>query len=443
MKDFVPSPYGLAISGLLFILQVLLPSILSSYRKHVYDAAQLVTEIEGAISNLSTSIRSIQVTQGFSQVLDEGQLDEVYCAAVALSASVTEYLTKAILCLEGNLGITPALIDLTMILVRRFLESDDFANAKKKIDSAAETYKDSMGYLTVTMTTKLLHNDKDDKRGKMIEWLWKGDFWKLHKQLRGDRITNTGNWILELDRFKEWRQNEGNQTLICLGICKPHSDLSHCSWGWEVHPYVSSFPVVLTMRSIVIDSLLPLTNTRNRKKVEVIFFYFDRHDRNFQTADDFVRSCLQQLIYQVAAVPSPLEKAYDAVQSKGKSAEPERERLVGLLAECLESFSSLFLLIDGFDKCAYDERPKIISDLQQLPQSKLRLYLTGRTVVFDSRNLRNENVEKVVSRWLKENFLEIHSSQEDIQKYLRFELEKGAVDFSQTLKNKIVDTISD
>ena len=296
-----------------------------------------------------------------------------------------------------------------------------------------------MGYLTVTMTAKLLHNDKYDKRGKLIEWLWKGDFWKRHKQLRGDRITNTGNWILELDRFKEWRQNAGNQSIVCLGIRNPRSDLSHRSWGWEVHPYVLSLPLVLTMRSIVIDSLLPLTNTRNREKVGVIFFYFDRHDRDFQTADDLVRSCLQQLIYQVAAVPSALEKAYDAVQSKGRSAEPDRERLVSLLAECLESFSSLFLLIDGFDECAYDERPKIISDLQQLPQSKLRLYLTGRTAVFDSRNLRNE---KVVSRWLKENFLEIRSSQEDIQKYLRFELEKGAADFSPSLKDKIVDTIS-
>jgi len=81
--------------------------------KHVYDAAQLVTEIEGAIANLTSTMRRIEVTQGFSEVLDEAQLDEVYCAAVILSASVTEYLAKAIEYLEANVGTCPCLQDLT------------------------------------------------------------------------------------------------------------------------------------------------------------------------------------------------------------------------------------------------------------------------------------------------------------------------------------------
>jgi hypothetical protein len=47
----------------------------------------------------------VEVTEGFSEVLDEAQLDEVYCAALLLSASVTEYLVKAIVYLEGSLRI--------------------------------------------------------------------------------------------------------------------------------------------------------------------------------------------------------------------------------------------------------------------------------------------------------------------------------------------------
>jgi hypothetical protein len=42
------------------------------------------------------------VTEGFSAVLDDKQLDHVYCAALRLSTAVTEYLTKAILYLEGK-----------------------------------------------------------------------------------------------------------------------------------------------------------------------------------------------------------------------------------------------------------------------------------------------------------------------------------------------------
>ena len=44
----------------------------------------------------------MEVTEGFSEVLDDAQLDEVYCSALFLSASVTEYLAKAIAYLEGS-----------------------------------------------------------------------------------------------------------------------------------------------------------------------------------------------------------------------------------------------------------------------------------------------------------------------------------------------------
>lgn len=71
----------------------------------MYDAAQLAADLENAISQLSTIVRRVEVTQGFNEVLSEAQLDEVYCCALILSASVTEYLADAISYLEGNLGI--------------------------------------------------------------------------------------------------------------------------------------------------------------------------------------------------------------------------------------------------------------------------------------------------------------------------------------------------
>lgn len=72
------------------------------YFQALYDAGKLATEVEDAIKMLSDTIQSIQVTEGFSEVLDDKQLDEVYCAAMRLSTAVTEYLTKAILYLESN-----------------------------------------------------------------------------------------------------------------------------------------------------------------------------------------------------------------------------------------------------------------------------------------------------------------------------------------------------
>ena len=62
----------------------------------------MAAEVEDAIKTLSETIRDAQVTDGFSEVLDEKQLDEVHCAALKLSTAITEYLAKAILFLESN-----------------------------------------------------------------------------------------------------------------------------------------------------------------------------------------------------------------------------------------------------------------------------------------------------------------------------------------------------
>lgn len=71
----------------------------------MYDAVKLAEEIETAISDLSATMRRVEVTEGFKDILDEAQLDEVYCDALALSACVTIYLANAIEYLEGNLCI--------------------------------------------------------------------------------------------------------------------------------------------------------------------------------------------------------------------------------------------------------------------------------------------------------------------------------------------------
>jgi hypothetical protein len=67
----------------------------------------LATEVEDAIKTLSDTIEGAQATEGFSAVLDDRQLDTVYCAALRLSTAIAEYLTKAILYLESKSSDNP------------------------------------------------------------------------------------------------------------------------------------------------------------------------------------------------------------------------------------------------------------------------------------------------------------------------------------------------
>jgi hypothetical protein len=219
------------------------------------------------------------------------------------------------------------------------------------------------------------------------------------------------------------------------------------SWlGKILHDVGSFLQTNCLCRSIVIENLKLQTNSLNRKKIGVAFFYFDNHDPNDQEADDFVRSLLKQLVYQskFCDLPDTLGKMYDRQISMGDSAEPTRDQFVSRLAECFAKFDTVFVVIDAFDECADNERPKILADLQRLSgmaAHKLRLFLTGRTHVFETPELRNDDQLQL---WLRDASMQpIHASQDDIVLYLTTTLEKRAKGPEyEELRSRVVSEIS-
>jgi len=110
-------------------------------------------------------------------------------------------------------------IELILLVVSKvFFGGKEFTAAKSAIDTAAQLYQESMGFLTATMTAELLHHNKSARREEILAWLWSGDYWKRHKTLRSQRVPNTGNWFLESPEFIKWKNAEGSSLLISLGI---------------------------------------------------------------------------------------------------------------------------------------------------------------------------------------------------------------------------------
>ena len=175
------------------------------------------------VSKLSEIIRQVQVTKGFSKVLDPEQLEDVECKALRLSAAVTEYLAKVILFLEeGSLTIHLSLSSPNV--VGRYLKNlfeKDFGPAKEKIDERVRAYQTSMGFLKATMMVKVLQHvkshDEMEKRRKILQWIWGGDYWEIHKSLQQERVEGTGDWFLDTDAHKKWLKGE-SIFLICPGI---------------------------------------------------------------------------------------------------------------------------------------------------------------------------------------------------------------------------------
>jgi hypothetical protein len=192
--------------------------------------------------------------------------------------------------------------------------------------------------------------------------------------------------------------------------------------------------------SILIDYLRRFTNSKSREKIGLVYFYFDNHNPNYQTSDDFVRSILKQLLYHEQLLfPKSLTNLYDAVTKQGQSAEPDTDKLVSILGECFRAFDKVFVAVDAFDECAEERRPAIMAHLRKLPQTHLRLFLTGRNGVFDTRNLHDD---EELQTWLSQTLtIPMKASDEDIYLYLTNELEKKAKSLVPSLKDQIISSI--
>jgi hypothetical protein len=192
--------------------------------------------------------------------------------------------------------------------------------------------------------------------------------------------------------------------------------------------------------SILIDYLRRFTNSKNHEKIGLVYFYFDNHNPNYQTSDDFIRSILKQLLYhERLSFPKNFTNLYDAVTKQGKSAEPDTDKLVSILGECFRLFDKVFVAVDAFDECAEEMRPAVMSHLRKLPQTHLRLFLTGRNGVFDTRNLHDD---EELQAWLSQTLtIPMKASDEDIFLYLTSELQKNAKSLDPALKEQIISSI--
>ena len=81
-----------------------------------------------------------------------------------------------------------------------------------------QKYNESTGYLTMTMGAMLLVDHKTEKRQKVLDWLWKGDYWQRHEEIVKTRVQNTGRWFLGSPEFKNWTTSDGPLSLMCRGI---------------------------------------------------------------------------------------------------------------------------------------------------------------------------------------------------------------------------------
>ena len=60
-----------------------------------------------------------------------------------------------------------------------------------------------------------------DQRSKILDWLSPLEPHTRHQDIRNSRVADVGDWLLETDEFRSWRDGSGgevnNATLFCYG----------------------------------------------------------------------------------------------------------------------------------------------------------------------------------------------------------------------------------
>lgn len=141
--------------------------------------------------------------------------------------------------------------------------------------------------------------------------------------------------------------------------------------------------------------------------IGIAYIYCD-YSNALLTVTNFLASLLQQLFQQSPQIPSSLLKIYKSYTTK--SIHLTLEAYSTFLRDVIESFSEVFIVVDGLDECPNreinDVRDRFLDQLKELPL-KAQLLFTSR------------DLPAIALKFAKDQRLEIHASRQAVEGYLQ------------------------
>lgn len=144
-------------------------------------------------------------------------------------------------------------------------------------------------------------------------------------------------------------------------------------------------------RNTVIQFLLdPCAEVETRGPV--VYFYFDGNQRDVLKAEDFIRSCVKQLLrrlYRPDLEPSEdIRMAVVRLFKVGVQPPTYDEIVQSLLIPLIRQFQNLTIAVDGLDVCAREEYSRALETLYAIREvSPIKLFVSGRRELEITRRL--------------------------------------------------------
>ena len=277
----------------------------------------------------------------------------------------------------------------------------------------------SQGISDLKFSAKLQESRYDEaERKKMLSWLSPMTFEARQRQLFEIHQPGTGEWLLQHERFLNWRATKGS-SLWCSGIPGAGKTI---------------------MASIVINAL---RNDKETAATPVGFIYADYKDHRHQSLDNLLSAITRQLAMQE---PQILEIALSKYQDRvSESQDDEVPRLtvaehLEILHEASKYVDRYFVVVDAVDEILgtdeigdTDVRSELLNHLAQL--GYLSVFCTSRPHIDGSVHFHAFSE------------LTIEANAGDLRKFLKETIStsrrlKSFISIEKGLEKEIVETIT-
>jgi hypothetical protein len=202
------------------------------------------------------------------------------------------------------------------------------------------------------------------------------------------RHPTTGFWLSENETFKKWLREPG------------------------IHIWLSGIPGAgkTVLSSLIIQACMD----RSTADRAVAFYYCDYKDLNSQKTTNILGSLASQLARQNESSYQLLKSYYEVLHPKHQlQRSMDKDELIRLLQDISNTFEDVRIVVDGLDECG-NNSGEAIRALASMAAATVSLSLLSRDE-FDIRE---------VLRSLSYEHIEISAHTEDLQHYVRSEIEE-------------------
>ena len=198
---------------------------------------------------------------------------------------------------------------------------------------------------------------EEAQREEITNWLSPFSFIAKQDELLDKSFTDVGEFLWSDQRFQAWA--EGRPWYL---------------WG------VGVLGVGKTVLSSILAHHLAQQSSPGSFPPLILSIYLDYKYSQTQTVEHLVGSLLQQLLQlnESLALPDKLKAVHKKAKRLGERSSLHYDKVRRVLTDELKRFERIYLIVDGFDELALNDRPRLLQELRNLKPNEVSILFTSR-----------------------------------------------------------------